>query len=735
MTLLCSDVAIPEHDAHLHNLKRVSREHDLVFNSKKSAIKAPQISFFGIIYDENGVHPDPKTQRWPDKRDNIPKPLRRYWCYRDELSVEDGLTMKGERVVIPESVQPEVLERLHAGHQIIEKCKLRAKSCIYWDGINEDLEEMVKRGPTCQELRKSNAKETLKPQEVPTRAWQILGTYLFHFNDNEYLIIADYYSKYPFVRTMPKSCTSHAVVAATKGLLSEQGVPEKIISDNGRHSDCVNYRSFAETWGFNHITSSPQYPQSNGFIERFIQTVKTTLTKARESQMDPDVAMLCLRTTAIDHSLPSPIKLRWLPHLEAESYTSRSIQLNWTQPEGFDPDRFDVIYEIQYEGQWDNEPKVTFEVSNHLTHMLTNLHPYTLYNVSIRCRLDASHFWSDPLTTQVTTAEEAPSVSPTIPPGSFRIQPCSRDDDSYRNVTVFFQSVMKEYRNGVILRYRVLFHKVHHLTSSVLWVNASSLSATLTGLDPGHGYIISVEACNSAGRSPTAIVSITDTKHLPLPPADLVAERSETWSHIAFSWAPPSPSLAPVNNYTFFWCERLAHSKHECQGPLHYRIIAGNVTEIDHLVTHDADVYALSANSDSGSSGMSKDWICVYDYDGLPGKPVFSFDGGVGARNVTLSWQPPSCSPRNRGRVVSYMLELWKEGSEACDGLADQAMWANPMIAWCNLMCRGRRNRSTGQSLDMRSVADSAASASCVCQLTVPARDTGRANRRCVCKM
>ena len=52
------------------------------------------------------------------------------------------------------------------------------------------------------------------------------------------------------------------------------------------------------------------------------------------------------------------------------------------------------------------------------------------------------------------------------------------------------------------------------------------------------------------------------------------------------------------------------------KGPLHYRIIAGNMTEIDHLVTHNANVYALSANSDSGSSGMSKDWICVYDYDG-----------------------------------------------------------------------------------------------------------------------
>ena len=223
------------------------------------------------------------VEGWPDKRDNIPKPLRRYWCV---------LVTKASKIQT-------------------------AKSCIYWDGINKDLEEMAKRCPTCQELRKSNAKETLVPQEVPTRAWQILGTYLFHFNDNKYLIIADYYSKYPFVRKMPKPCTSHAVVAATKGLLSEQGVPEKIISDNGRHFDCVNYRSFAETWGFDHITSSPHYPQSNGFIERCIQTVKNTLTKARESQKDLDMAMLCLRTTPIDHSLPSLSELLYARKLKA----------------------------------------------------------------------------------------------------------------------------------------------------------------------------------------------------------------------------------------------------------------------------------------------------------------------------------------------------------------------------------------------------------------------------------
>ena len=45
--------------------------------------------------------------------------------------------------------------------------------------------------------------------------------------------------------------------------------------------------------------------------------MKNTLTKARESQMDSDIAMLCLRTTPIDRSLPSPSELLYARKLKA----------------------------------------------------------------------------------------------------------------------------------------------------------------------------------------------------------------------------------------------------------------------------------------------------------------------------------------------------------------------------------------------------------------------------------
>ena len=53
---------------------------------------------------------------WPEKRDECPLKLRSFWNYRDELSILDGLVLKGTRIIIPEQCQEEVLEKLHEGH-------------------------------------------------------------------------------------------------------------------------------------------------------------------------------------------------------------------------------------------------------------------------------------------------------------------------------------------------------------------------------------------------------------------------------------------------------------------------------------------------------------------------------------------------------------------------------------------------------------------------------------------
>ena len=66
------------------------------------------------------------TGGWPENQRDVPKEMRKFWPYRDELSVEGPLVMKGTRVFIPPSMKKEIIVRLHGAHQGVEKCMLRA---------------------------------------------------------------------------------------------------------------------------------------------------------------------------------------------------------------------------------------------------------------------------------------------------------------------------------------------------------------------------------------------------------------------------------------------------------------------------------------------------------------------------------------------------------------------------------------------------------------------------------
>ena len=60
-----------EHDKILHRLMQIATKNGLVFNSTKCKIKSKSISFFRMIYSENGVSPDPEKL---ENLQNMPYP-------------------------------------------------------------------------------------------------------------------------------------------------------------------------------------------------------------------------------------------------------------------------------------------------------------------------------------------------------------------------------------------------------------------------------------------------------------------------------------------------------------------------------------------------------------------------------------------------------------------------------------------------------------------------------------
>ena len=248
------------------------------------------------------------TQGWPDTRSECPPHLHAYWNYRDELTVADGIILKGTRILVPKSLHADVLQQLHYAHQGAEKCKLRAKGSVFWANINHDIEEMVKRCAPCQHNQNMNVKEPLMPHDVPQKPWHTLGSDLFFWNNSPYLLVSDYYSKFPLVRKL-NDIRSDTTIAHLKSLFEEHGIPSKLITGNDTQFTSTLFQKFSNAYGFVHVTTSPYFSQANGFIERTVQTVKGLLQKCKESGSDPHLAMLCLRSTPLDHNIPSPAEL------------------------------------------------------------------------------------------------------------------------------------------------------------------------------------------------------------------------------------------------------------------------------------------------------------------------------------------------------------------------------------------------------------------------------------------
>ena len=105
----------------------------------------------------------------------------------------------------------------------------------------------------------------------------------FYVNGKLYLLICDYFSKFPFV--FQAMTTSFANVKShLEQLVAVEGTPDKIMSDNGPSFHSKEFNSFLTGLSIKHTTSSPNYPQSNSFIERQVQTVKRLMEKANPTE-------------------------------------------------------------------------------------------------------------------------------------------------------------------------------------------------------------------------------------------------------------------------------------------------------------------------------------------------------------------------------------------------------------------------------------------------------------------
>ena len=254
-------------------------------------------------------------QGWPNKSQITGEALQ-YWPVREEPSLHDDLLIRGHRIVIPCSLQQETLQKIHSGHQGIQRCRLCMSTSDWWPGISQQVEQVFKSCPECAKASVPHVQPMIA-SPLPSHPWEKVASDLVQLNGKTYLLVVDYFSRYVEVQTLATT-TSASVIRALKAIFARHGVPSVLVSDNGPQYNSTELQEFAALYNFKHITSSPHYPQSNGLAERMVKTAKSLLAKSA----DPYVALLGYRAT------PLP----WCGLSPAELLMGRRLQTDIPQP-------------------------------------------------------------------------------------------------------------------------------------------------------------------------------------------------------------------------------------------------------------------------------------------------------------------------------------------------------------------------------------------------------------------
>ena len=240
---------------------------------------------------------------WPEHCRSLKENCRDFFASRSELSISDGLLLYRDRIAIPEELRPEIMEKIHEGHQGINKCRARANMCVWWPGLANDIRLKITTCEFFQIHKPAQKREPLKSTPLPARPWQKVAADLCELDGKQYLVVTDYFSRYLEIAHLP-TITSDQVIGKLKNIFARWGVPEEFVSDNGKQFVSESFRTFAKAYNFRQTFSSPHYPQSNGEAESAVKIAKMIL-----QQNDIFLALMAYRSTPIDATGMSPAQL------------------------------------------------------------------------------------------------------------------------------------------------------------------------------------------------------------------------------------------------------------------------------------------------------------------------------------------------------------------------------------------------------------------------------------------
>jgi hypothetical protein len=218
---------------------------------------------------------------WPKKKKDEDPDLSRFRQLQDSLSICNGCLVHGNRVVVPSSLRPQILEILHLGHFGMERMKQLARTAVYWPNIDDDIEAACRHCEPCAEHQNRPPKMPVHPWMLPEKPWSRLHLdHAINFMGTNWLVLTDAYSKYPCIHPT-QSITASSTIDWLEQDFAHFGYPHTLVTDNAPTFTSEEFQSWCKERGITHLSGAPYHPATNGAAERLVGTFKQSLRKSK----------------------------------------------------------------------------------------------------------------------------------------------------------------------------------------------------------------------------------------------------------------------------------------------------------------------------------------------------------------------------------------------------------------------------------------------------------------------
>ena len=199
-----------------------------------------------------------------------------------ELSVsENGLLLRGHRIVLPTCLCCAAVELAHEGHQGLVKTKSLLRSKVWFPNMNLLVERVLESCPACALVNKDERLHPLQMSVLPDRPWKMLSAdFGGPYPSGHYcLVVIDEYSRFPVVEVL-SSTSASCVIPVLDKIFATHGLPDTLKTDNGPPFQSHEFAKFMTYCGTKHRKIAPYWPRANAQAENFMKPLNKAIKSA-----------------------------------------------------------------------------------------------------------------------------------------------------------------------------------------------------------------------------------------------------------------------------------------------------------------------------------------------------------------------------------------------------------------------------------------------------------------------